>query len=218
MEQDKDIKTYFEVKAKAFDDIYDNKGGILTKIANRIFRKGMKERFDLTMKLCGNEKKTILDVGCGAGRFCIPLAEKGMEVIGLDYSEEMIKMAEEYLENYESKIGKRLDIIYMCCDFIQKFNPSKKADISIAMGVFDYLNDPVSFLKKMKKVTRKTIIASFPKKYTAQMPIRKLWLWTKNCHVYFYTLEDIKKIYAAAGIENYKIINVKAGYVVVSKI
>ena len=217
MKQDKEVQVYFEEKAKAFDDIYDNRGGVITKLANAIFRGGMTQRFNITMKYCGSGKKKVLDIGCGAGRFAIPLAKKGMNVTGLDYSEEMIKMAKDYLKNYEFKINKKLPIKYICCDFLTNFHSKEKFDITIAMGIFDYLKEPLSFLKKMKDVTKGITISSFPKRYTFQMPIRKIWLWTKNCPVYFYTKKSIKKLYRDAGFKSFRIINVAAGYAVLSK-
>lgn len=217
MKQDKEVQIYFEEKAKDFDDIYDNRGGIITKLANAIFRSGMKERFNVTMKICGIGNKKVLDIGCGAGRFAIPLAQRGMAVTGVDYSEEMIRMAKTYLKNYESRINKKLAIDYVCTDFLTKFKSKQKFDITIAMGVFDYLKDPLTFLKKMKEITRGITISSFPKKYTPQMPIRKIWLLTKNCPVYFYTRNSLVKLYRSAGFKNFRIINVAAGYVVLSK-
>lgn len=215
-ETDEKVKDYFERAAKDFDDIYDNEGGIVKKIANKIFRKGMAERFNVTMQLCGYGKKNILDIGCGAGRFCIPLAEKGMNVTGIDYSNEMIRLAKDFLAKYCQKHGKNLKINYACCDFLNDFNPKNKFDISIAMGVFDYVMDPIPLLGKMKSVTKGATIASFPAKYTPQMPIRTLWLATKNCPVYFYTKNQIRDIYKSVGLDC-KIISVKAGYVVVAR-
>ena len=38
-------------------------------------------------------KLKILDVGCGVGRFTIPLARNGHEVVGLDLSARMLQQA-----------------------------------------------------------------------------------------------------------------------------
>ena len=67
------------------------------------------------------------------------------------------------------------------------FSPEEKFDVTLAIGVLDYLKTPLPFMKKMKDVTRGIMITSFPAKYTPQMPIRKIWLATKDCPVYFYT-------------------------------
>jgi len=43
--------------------------------------------------------KRVLDLGCGAGRHVVYLAQKGFEVHGVDSSEEGLKMAQEALSN-----------------------------------------------------------------------------------------------------------------------
>ena len=37
----------------------------------------------------------VLDIGCGAGRMAIPLAEMGLDVVAIDISETMVRAAEE---------------------------------------------------------------------------------------------------------------------------
>jgi len=213
MNEDKKVKDYFTRAAKDFDNIYDNRGGLITRIANVVFRKGMRERYDLALELCGTGDRTVLDIGCGAGRFTIPLAEKGMKVTGIDYSPEMIRMANQYVKE-RKKDGLSLHVTHVCGDFMGKFNKKEKFDVTLAMGVLDYIKDPVPFLKKMKNVTGGRMIISFPSKFTPQMPIRKIWLVTKDCPVYFYTRSGIVKLCAAAGITDYEIIPIKAGYLV----
>jgi ubiquinone/menaquinone biosynthesis C-methylase UbiE len=79
MSEETKVKDYFTRAAKEFDDIYDDRGGPIKKLANRLFRKGMRERFELTLQYCGSGDRSVLDIGCGAGRFTIPLAERGMK-------------------------------------------------------------------------------------------------------------------------------------------
>ena len=216
MKEEEQVKEYFERAAKDFDDIYDNRGGFIVKIANKYFRKGMRERFNLTLGYCGFGNKKIIDVGCGAGRFAIPLAERGMQVTGIDYSKKMIRMAKEYLKYYEKKIGKKLNVKYLCCDFLNDFSVNGKYDISLALGVFDYVKYPVPLLKKMRDVTSDFMIVSFPNKFTPQTPIRKIWLMSKHCPVYFYTEKNVRELYSSVGINDFEIVKVPAGYVVKS--
>jgi hypothetical protein len=112
---------------------------------------------------------------------------------------------------------KTLKVEYVCCDFINDFVPQEKFDISLAIGVLDYLKNPLPFMKKMKDVTRGITITSFPAKYTPQMPLRKMWLATKDCPVYFYTKAMIVDLYASAGYDDYEIAPIAAGYLVKAK-
>ncbi len=215
MKEDAKVKEYFTRSAKDFDDIYEDRGSALARFANRFFRKGMRLRFEMTLELCGSEKKSILDIGCGAGRFTIPLAERGMDVVGIDYSSEMIRMAEEYVKA-RNESGATLRVTHLCCDFVSEFDPKEKFDVSLAIGVLDYIREPLPFIKKMKEVTRGLMITAFPA-YTPQAPIRKIWLSTKDCPVFFYTKKRIVQLYAAAGISDYEIIPIPAAYLVKAK-
>ena len=216
--KDHKVQAYFDRTAGEFDAIYDDTHPVLKRFVNKIFRKGMYERVALTIQECGHERKTALDVGCGSGRIALPLAEKGLKVTGIDYAPEMIKLAESYLKEWETKTKTRLPIELVCGDFMEGFNPEELFDIVVALGLFDYIENPVPFLAKMKTLAREKIIAAYPAKYVFQMPIRKLWLWKRGCPVYFYTRKTIKKIYASAGIKHYKILEVPAGYLVIASL
>ena len=217
MREETKVKDYFTRAAKEFDDIYDDRGGPIKKLANRLFRKGMRERFELTLQYCGSGEKSVLDIGCGAGRFTIPLAERGMKVMGIDYSPEMIRLANHYVGIHSEKRTKPIMVKHLCCDFLNDFIPEEKFDVTLAIGVLDYLKTPLPFMKKMKEVTRGIMITSFPAKYTPQMPIRKIWLATKDCPVYFYSKAKIVDLYTSSGIQEYEIIQIAAGYIVKAK-
>ena len=212
------VKEYFTRAAKEFDDIYDNRGGPIKKLANRVFRKGMRQRFELTLRFCSAGYKSALDIGCGAGRFTIPLAERGMKVVGIDYSPEMIRLADEHVRSMAKAIQRHLEVQHLCCDFMLEFNPEEKFDVTLAIGVLDYLKAPLPFMEKMRDVTSGIMITAFPAKYTPQMPLRKMWLAMKNCPVYFYTKSQIMALYTSLGIDEYEIIPILAGYLVKAKV
>jgi len=218
---DENVKEYFEQIASEFDGIYDNKGNFITKIFNKIFRKGMYERVNITIEESGQvQNKTILDIGCGSGRVSFLLAKEGAEVIGIDYSNQMIELAKKN----RRQLSQNNSIEFKCCDFMHDFPHDRKYDISIALGVFDYIQDPIPFLDKVKKITKSKIIASYPVKFAFQSPLRKLWLRSRNCPVYFYTEENLKKIYSRIGINEIKIISVPkdsqfpTGYLVIANL
>ena len=57
--------------------------------------------------------KTILDLGCGTGNISERFALKNYEVIGIDFSEDMLAIARD--KSYE----KNLDILYLCQNMIE---------------------------------------------------------------------------------------------------
>lgn len=46
-----------------------------------------------------SDKGIILDAGCGTGNFSIALAKRGYDVVGIDYTERMLKRAKEKKKN-----------------------------------------------------------------------------------------------------------------------
>lgn len=221
MEQNK-VKNYFEDIAQEFDNIYDNEGTVITKITNKLFRKSLYERMPITLEECGDVKnKTIIDIGCGSGRLCYLLSKEGAsKVLGVDYSQQMIEIAKDFVvkKEVQDKIELR------CIDFLSKFETDSKFDISVALGVFDYLKNPKEFLLKMKSISNEKVIASYPAKYAFQAPIRKIWLYSRKCPVFFYTESQLQNIYKEIGFKEIKIIKtplnslIPTGYVVSAKI
>ena len=71
----------------------------------------------------------------------------------------------------------RLHKVEGACEFREAnfldANFDEKFDVSIAMGVFDYLPDPETFLRKMASVTTSKVIASFPGHSLFRKPLRK---------------------------------------------
>ena len=166
------------------------------------------------------QDKSVLDIGCGSGRISFLLAKEGARVTGIDYARGMIELAKKYQQQL-----KVVDTVeFICSDFMSDFPDDKKYDISIAIGVFDYIKDPMPFLRKVKKMTTTKIIAYYPSKFAFQSPLRKVWLSTRNCPVFFYTEGELKKIYSGLGIEKIKTIPVPQGallpdgYIVTSQV
>jgi len=205
---DTKVKEYFENIAEDFDGIYDNRGTILDRFINKVFRKGMYERFGLAVKECGGvEGKSILDIGCGSGRIALALAAKGAEVLGIDYSPKMIELANGYLNRH----GRNINARFVCRDFMEDFRSDKLFDITLALGVFDYIANPMPFVKKMRDLTREQMIVSYPARFTLQMPLRKVWLWTRHCPVHFYTARQLTRMYESIEIKKLKIMTMPIG-------
>lgn len=63
-----------------------------------------------TVKKQGITPKIICDLGCGTGKMCEIFAKEGIQMIGIDNSEEMLMVARE------NAMDKELDILYLCQD------------------------------------------------------------------------------------------------------
>jgi SAM-dependent methyltransferase len=56
-----------------------------------------------------SSQSKILDVGCGTGHHVASLGSKGLDVIGIDISQSMIKKAKENFPDYKFNVGDALD-------------------------------------------------------------------------------------------------------------
>lgn len=206
------VKEYFEKKAESFDAIYKSQKNLFRKMIDTCFRQSMKRRFQLTLSECGLlQGKTVLDIGCGSGRYSVELTLRGAkEVTGIDFSSHMLGLAEKYARERGAER----------CFFIQgnflNYNFNKTFDICLAIGLFDYTPQPLIYLKKIKFLGQEKIIMSFPAKWKLRTIVRKIRLGLSNCPVYFYTPVDIKKMMERAHFENYKITNLGRDYLVVA--
>jgi len=196
------VKKHFEKSIAEFDLLYTEKKSWIRRFIDRKLRYDNYERYDLTLKECENiSGKRLLDIGCGAGRYCIDLAKKGAEsVVGVDLAGTAIQMACSLAES---------NGVSDSCSFIKgnfmEYQFDHPFHICLAIGVMDYVSEPVQLMSKMRQVTTEKLIMSFPSKSTYRMAIRKLRYWIKGCPLYFYNSDDIKKIMAKSGINDYSI-------------
>jgi len=196
------VKNYFSDIATEFDNHYDNSGSAISRMLDKLLRKGMYERAAETMAQCGNvTDKEILDIGCGSGRQALELARKGAEVTGVDFSAEMIELARNYRRQRQITTAR-----FLCRDFMT-YAPYPSFDITIALGVTDYVANPMLLLKKMLSMTTEQMFVSFPAKFSPLALPRKIWLTMRNCPVHFYSRKRLIGIYSSLGIKDYTIIS-----------
>jgi len=86
--------------------------------------------------------KTALDVGCGAGLLCEPLARLGAKVTGIDASAEVIAVAKEHA----AAMG--LDVNYRAGD-VQELEG--QFDLVTSLEVIEHVADPGAFLKALAR-------------------------------------------------------------------
>lgn len=83
----------------------------------------------------GIKSGTVLDLACGTGSMSIPFIKKGYNIIGLDYSEEMLEIASNRL----SEAGNNFSLLKAK---MQEFELSEKADACICcLDSINHLNN-----------------------------------------------------------------------------
>jgi len=195
LERTEDVQDYFVRHAVRFDGLYGG-DNMATRIFDQMFRKPMYERYRLTIEALGDaEGKTYLDLGCGSGRYAINLAKLGAKVVGLDFSEAMLGLARAYAK--DESVGSKVEFIET--DMNRWMDETKRHfDAAFAMGVFDYLDDPVATMKRMLKVADRAYV-SIPAPEFPRAQLRRLRYRRQDCPVYFFTREDTKELVKNAG-------------------
>lgn len=91
--------------------------------------------------------KKILDVGCGTGRYSVPLAKKGAEVYGIDISEGMLKAAK--------RKSKGLNTKYQLSDMRKIPYKDETFDKVISSLAIDHVKDYEKAILEILRVTKK---------------------------------------------------------------
>lgn len=73
--------------------LYSQLGKHFDAIANTSLADTHKEIVFLKTIFSQNNVRSVLDIACGTGRHSVPLAHEGYEVLGIDYSNELLKIA-----------------------------------------------------------------------------------------------------------------------------
>ena len=88
------------------------------------------------LKTYGVNDGLVLDLGCGTGSLTELLADRGYDMIGVDYSEEMLELAME--KKYES--GK--DMLYLCQDMREFELYGTVAAVVSICDCMNYITEP----------------------------------------------------------------------------
>lgn len=198
------VREYFSRSAVSFDSLYAEEDmGSFSRWANQRFRRDIYERFLVTMEhVRKNQIRSVLDVGCGSGRYAIALHEQGVQrVTGVDIAPGMIEL---FRRATQPLAGHGTEFAAVSGDFMD-YEPDEPFDLVVAMGFFDYVEDPGPVLAKMRSLATHSVIASFPSISMVRTPIRKVRYAIKRCPVYFYERDRIGELSAGAGFASYAI-------------
>lgn len=213
-----EVKHRFEWDAAGFAAIYQS-DSVASRLFNRVFRQAVFARYEIAMRESGDVAgKAILDIGCGSGIYSVELARRGARrVLGLDFSEPMLEIARRSAED----AGAAAAVEFRRGEFLAHDFGAETFDVSIAMGVFDYLEQAQPFLTKMARLTRGKVIASFPKFSLVRGSARRLrYRLTRRGDVFYYTADEVAALAAAAGLARHRLVRVDSsggGWVLVGE-
>jgi ubiquinone/menaquinone biosynthesis C-methylase UbiE len=198
-------RDYWDKESDEFDSIYGGGKGKFRTYLDKTFRRDMYDRFLFTLQESAPiESRTFLDVGCGSGLYSVELAKRGARhVTGLDIAPSMLTLCQRRAER-ESVTDR--------CTFLESdllaYQSSGQSDVTIGIGLFDYIRDPLPVLKAMRRVTSAHVILSFPRLWTWRAPIRRLRLLLRGCASYYYTRQKVSRLLREAGFEKMRIVTV----------
>ena len=168
-------------------------------------------RIEYILKNFDNKKiknLEILDLGCGGGLTCEPLARLGASVTGVDFVDENIKIAKNHA------IQSQLKIRYFHYD-LDSITIKKKFDLILILEVLEHLDNWQLLIKKIKKNLKpkgKVIFSTINKTQLARITsifiAENILNWVpKNTHDYKKLIkpEDLIKVLKK---NNFKIKNI----------
>ena len=207
------VKTFFHHYASDFDAIYGHTGkrSMTGKWVDKNFRKSMFLRFKETLKNTANEEiKSVLDIGCGPGRYIVEFLQQGNEVVGLDIAEGMIELAKQVVND----ISYNGSVDFVVSSYLEH-HFERKFDAACLMGFFDYIESPEDIFNKLKQEINKEIYVSFPVAGGLIAWQRKIRYKLMDCPLYFYRKKDIDRIMKNTSLEEkYEITDLGRDYFV----
>lgn len=134
----------------------------------------------------------IIEMGCGTGQFSAECALRGCKVLGIDISENSIKIANEIKKRY-----KITGCNFKVLNALETGFSDSEFDIAFNMGVIEHFNDEeiIKFLKEMSRIS-KYVVVGVPYTGSEVYKMAKAYLIKNERWIYgyekdFYTLFSI---------------------------
>ena len=90
--------------------------------------------------------RTALDLACGTGSVALLLAQKGMQVVGVDMSEDMLTQAQQKTVDVKNRP-------WFVCQSLQQLRLPRAADLAVcALDSLDYITDPADCKQAIKRI------------------------------------------------------------------
>ena len=96
-----------------------------------------KKRSIYYSKLLNKKNFKILEIGCGVGHFGRTFEKTGVEYLGIDINNDLIKEGKKYNNNVIN------------CDFFDLNTKDKKFDVIFCSQVLEHITEPSLFIKKV---------------------------------------------------------------------
>lgn len=95
---------------------------------------------------------TVVDCGCGAGRFARMAADRGASVAGLDASDELVAIASQRTPGGDFRVGELEALPW----------PDDAFDVATGFSTFQFADDKVRALGEARRVSRELVAVVIP--------------------------------------------------------
>lgn len=176
-------RRYFDRHARAFDRVSH-------------VRRGPRRGRELAVSVVARHSApAVLDVGCGPGRVAeAVLAAGAARYVGIDFSARMLGLARRRLDQHEA-----VELIEG--DFLDLDVPGT-FDVVLALGLFDYLEEPARAAAWLRARCSSTLVASFPRWERVKAPLRHLYYALHGSPLFEYTEPGVDELLRDAGFSN----------------
>jgi SAM-dependent methyltransferase len=182
-----EFDTYFHDRAGRFAAFYRSE-----PVARLLGRGPLFDRLRGSVDIVGSlGAQRVLDVGCGSGPLFAPLAARGVHVTGLDPAPAMVALARREAERHPG-------LVTVQARGWEAIEEHDAYDAAVALGVFDYVDDPAELLRRMGRAAP-NVIASFPAP-GLRLRLRQVRYGARGVHVHGYRVADLTRIAAGAGL------------------
>ena len=143
MGMDDEWKKVFDERASK--DMAEHEKGYWTK-------KGYKQLLRVTLRIARKLKgvRTVLDVGCGTGRYCGELSAMGFDVTGVDYSEKLVELARQLFPKASFVVGNGYSLPFR----------DKGFDLVLSIGALQVVENHERFIAELCRVAKKHVVMS----------------------------------------------------------
>jgi len=167
--EDQEVQAYFDARAVPFDRVYEPGPGLQGRLDALLYRR-VRWSLEVTLAELGDlSGKTVLDVGCGPGRYAVRAAERGAEVVGIDFSPKMLVLARERAR--DRGVADR-------CRFVEAdfdaYRPEGRFDIVLMMGLLEFRADPNRDLARLSELTLEKVIVNIPPPFRWRTTARRV--------------------------------------------
>jgi SAM-dependent methyltransferase len=208
------VQQHFREKAFSFDSLYergagDDGEGLIQKLVrpNLFYRREV-----AAAEVARYRQPRVLDIGCGSGRVAEELLKAGAgSYVGVDFSEPMLDLAGKRLVDASGKV-RLVNGDFLTAPLTGPF------DVSVAVGFFDYIEDPVPFVRRIAELTSGSVVASFPVWHWFKGPVRKVrYEWVNDCPIFNYTPRELDFLFRGAGFSSVHLDRQGAGIILTAR-